>query len=99
MNAGLAMKCTVAAVRCVITEKDKILVDPSEKDVAGDDQAPARAEFTFVFDSVERKSVSCYASGRYSPEEFEEAMVAGRTASQEVFEFYRASLMKFTKIL
>lgn len=93
------MKCTVAAVRCVITEQDKVLVDPSEKDVAGEDQLPARAEFTFVFDSVERKSVSCYASGRYSPDEFEEAMMAAWTASGEVFEFYRTSLKKFTKIL
>lgn len=99
MNAGLAMKCTVAAVRCVITEEGKILVDPSEKDVAGDDLAVARAEFTFVFDSVERKSVSCHCTGRYSPEEFQDAMAVARTASQEVFEFYKASLRKFTKIL
>lgn len=101
MNAGLAMKCTVAAVRCVITESgNKILVDPSAKDVAGGDgQMEARAEFTFVFDSVERKAVSCHCTGRYSPEEFQEAMAAAKTASQEVFEFYKASLRRFTKIL
>lgn len=100
MNAGLAMKCTVAAVRCVIIgESRRIVVDPSEKDVVGSDGVDQAAEFTFVFDSVERKAVSCHCSGRYSPEEFQEAMLAAQAASAEVFEFYRASLRKFIRIL
>lgn len=103
MNAGLAMKCTVAAVRCVITATNAILVDPSDKDVAEGDgdpaKAKARADFTFVFESVHGQSVACHCVGRYSAEEMQEALKVATAASQKMFAFYRDSLRRFTKIL
>lgn len=94
------MKCTVAAVRCVITEKDgQIVLDPSQRSSDAEESNTQRADFVFVFDSVERKAVSCHCTGRYTPEEFEEAMVVAGSASEEVFQFYRNSLRKFAKIL
>ena len=97
MNAGLALKCMVAAVRCVVTEDGRLLVDPSRQG-EGDGEG-LRADFTLVFDSVEGRCVSGHCSGRYSPGEFEEALVAAQEASQKVFAFYRESLRKFTRIL
>lgn len=76
-----------------------MLVDPSDQEVASEEHSGVRADFTFVFDSVARKSVSCHCSGLYSPEEFQEAMMAAREGSLKVFEFYKSSLQKFTKIL
>lgn len=100
MNAGLAMKCTVAAVRCVITETGGIELDPCERRVlSGDERKLARADFTFAFDSVEKRSISCYATGLYSPDELQEAMSAAQAASEKVFLFYKTSFRKFTKLL
>lgn len=93
------MKCTVAAVRCVVTEAGVIELDPCERGVPADEKQSRRADLTFVFDSVEKRSVSCVATGQYSPEEFQEAMSVAQSASEEVFLFYKTSLRKFTKIL
>lgn len=87
---GIPMKFTVAAVCCIIDKNGQLLLDP-EQCQANESQA----NFTFVFDSLERDLVTVNSSGCFKMAQFNDAYLMCRAASGVVFEFYRKIMTQF----
>ncbi|XP_055523482.1 exosome complex component RRP46 [Wyeomyia smithii] len=94
VNSGIEMQYLVGAVHSVLDADGRIWLDPS--DLQAKD---AQARFTFVFDSVAKKTVSIYTHGRFTPEQYHRALRLGTTAVDEVFEFYRKIVAKQCEVL
>ena len=89
LDAGLAMRQTVAAVAAAVTADDTVVVDPTTAQ-----EADAVACLTFVFGSgnKQRPLLSCRADGRCTDEQFQLALRHCRSASSLVFDFYRQAV-------
>ncbi|KAL3877624.1 hypothetical protein ACJMK2_035309 [Sinanodonta woodiana] len=92
LDSGVNMKCLVAAVHCLLDLEGEIFLDATDKEEKG-----AQACMTFVFDSVDRNVVMVHAVGKYSVEQFNKCMSVCRTASADIFHFYRETMTKKLK--
>lgn len=89
LDAGISMKFLVAAVTCLINDKEEITLDPNSKE-----EKNAKALFTFVFDNKEFNVITVNTKGSYSAQQFKKCMSLCKTASKKVFDFYRKSMEK-----
>ncbi|XP_058445397.1 exosome complex component RRP46 [Malaya genurostris] len=94
VNSGLEMKYLVAAVHSVLGENDKITLDPDELQ-----SKDARAKFTFVFESVGRKTVSIYTHGKFTSDQYHRALRMSTAAVGKIFDFYQEIVAKQSKVL
>lgn len=103
------MNFTMAAVHCVVDDDDNILIDP-EYDEQEDNlvftriQKPKRstkfkADFTFVFDSIEKSIIAVHTNGKYSLQLYREAEKLCRHASQNIFDFYCELTKKYSTVI
>ena len=89
LDAGYPLRFMCAAVACVYTEADELVIDPSAKH-----EKNSNSHFTFVFESVNHDIVTCYSKGVFTNEQYKLALEASTKASLEIFAFYRESIKK-----
>ncbi|XP_020294461.1 exosome complex component RRP46 [Pseudomyrmex gracilis] len=95
INSGLSMKCTIAAITCMIEkETGEIIIDPNSTQLK-----TAKAEFTYIFDNINKDVVSCHSVGRFSQSEFLASMDKCRQVSQYVFAYYREVTRKYANTI
>ncbi|XP_055586411.1 exosome complex component RRP46 [Uranotaenia lowii] len=94
MNSGLEMKYLVAAVHSVLDKDGKLQLDPDELQSQN-----ARAKFTFVFENVSRNTVSIYTHGKFTSEDYHQALRMATEAVEKVFDFYQEIIGKQAKVL
>lgn len=92
LHSGLSMKSLVAAVHCAITEAGELVLDP-EQDVCD----RSVANFTFVFDNVDKNVVAVHTNGRFTIEQYQSALKQCKHASDVIFKFYRDAIRKYSK--
>lgn len=90
LDACLPLKYTVAAVTCIINREGELHLDPTKSQEAELNQA----HMTFVFDSIDRNVIACYAQGCYTTQQYHTCLMACQAASKEVFSYYREALTK-----
>lgn len=90
MDAGLAMKCQVAAISAILTRDGALVLHPRRSQ-----EQEAQASFVFSFESSqEHKVVSTHTTGSFSDEEFSRCMKLCQGAANQVFNFYRETLQR-----
>ncbi|KAL4240847.1 Exosome component 5 [Mactra antiquata] len=89
LDAGIGMKCTMAAVNCCIDNEENIIVDPTRKE-----EEQSQAVLTFAFDSKDKNIITVITKGKYSQQQFQKCLVLCRDASDSVFKFYRETMEK-----
>ncbi|XP_022090560.1 exosome complex component RRP46-like isoform X2 [Acanthaster planci] len=87
MDAGIPMKCLVAAVTCMLDSDGRLVLDPTDKQ-AKDAQCLA----SFAFDSRHKKVITSSFQGSCTVQEYQSLLASCQTASQKVFDFYRTSV-------
>lgn len=87
---GIPMKFTVAAVCCIVDKNGQLVLDPDYGQTN-----ESLANFTFVFDSLERDLVTVNSSGCFKMAQFNDAYLMCRSASGVLFDFYRKIMTKF----
>lgn len=88
------MKFLIAAIDCIIDENNELILDPNHRQAKN-----SKANLTFVFDSVNKHTVTAYTTGIFTVEQYEEAQTVCREASKVIFNFYREMIKKYTKVL
>ena len=103
------MNFTTAAIHCAIDEDDNVIVDPEYDEV--DEcliftrtQKPKRsskfkADFTFVFDSINKSMIAVHTNGRFTLHQYREAEKLCRQASQNIFDFYCELTKKYSTVI
>lgn len=86
------MKSLVAAVHCVITVDQELILDP-EQDICDG----SVADFTFVFDNVDKNLVAVHSKGRFTIEQYQNALKQCKHTSDAIFKFYRDVIRKYSK--
>lgn len=86
------MKSLVAAVHCSITGDQELVLDP-EQDVCD----RSVANFTFVFDNVDKNLVAVHSKGRFTIEQYQNALKQCKHASDAIFKFYKDAISKYSK--
>ena len=89
LDACIPLKCLVAAVSCIVTDKGELLLDPTKKQ-----ESSAPIHMTFAFDSKDYKVLTASTAGAYSNEQFQQCMLVCREASKRIFTFYRNSVAR-----
>ncbi|XP_029636511.1 exosome complex component RRP46 [Octopus sinensis] len=89
LDASVNMNFMIAAVSCVFTENDQLILDPTLKE-----ESSAPISMMFVFDSVSKSILAIHTSGLFDKTKFNSALVACRAASDEIFTFYREIMQK-----
>ena len=89
LDACVPMYFSVAAVSCMIDREGKLMLDPTKKQ-----EEDARSQFTFVFDSKDKKIITSATSGQFSFEEYQQALRLCQEASARVFDFYKETMKK-----
>lgn len=92
MNSGIAMKMLFAAVHCIIDEKGELVLDPEQSRCE-----KASASLTFVFDSIDKHTITTHTTGRFTIGQFNDALSQCKQASAIIFQFYRDAIKKFNK--
>ncbi|KDR22065.1 Exosome complex exonuclease RRP46, partial [Zootermopsis nevadensis] len=90
MSSGIAMKFLVAAVSCMISQEDKLLIDPTNKQLKD-----SKASLTFVFDSVKKNTVASHTTGSFTQIQYQESLMKCRNASDNIFSLYRDMVKKY----
>lgn len=88
------MKCIFAAIHCIIDENEDFHLDPDKEKCDH-----SIADFTFVFDSINRNTIATYTSGKFTVGQYNDALIQCREASNTIFKFYRDAVKKFNKNL
>ncbi|XP_038073991.1 exosome complex component RRP46-like [Patiria miniata] len=86
MDAGVPMKCLVAAVTCMLDSEERLVLDPTDKQAKD-----ALCLATFAFDSTNKKVVTSTFQGSCTMQQYQSLLASCQTASQKVFDFYRTS--------
>lgn len=89
LDAGISMKFLVAAVTCVIDDKEEVILDPTSKQ-----EKNATALLTFVFDNKDFNVVTVNTKGSYSSKQFKNCLCLCKAAAKQVFHFYKKSMEK-----
>ncbi|XP_069672682.1 exosome complex component RRP46 [Periplaneta americana] len=90
MNSGIAMKFLVAAVSCMIDNEDKIVIDPTDKQLKD-----SKASLTFVFDSYKKNIVASHTTGIFTQAQYHESLLKCKDVSDKIFQFYRDIVKKY----
>ncbi|KAK6638926.1 hypothetical protein RUM43_007196 [Polyplax serrata] len=89
MNAGIPLKYLFAAVSCMITHDNEIILDPDSKQLK-----ESKASFTIVFDSIDKNVLSSESSGTFTKCEMDAVTSTCCSASTKMFQFYRDIVKK-----
>ncbi|XP_017139570.2 exosome complex component RRP46 [Drosophila miranda] len=87
---GLPLKCSFAAVHCIINEQGEYILDPDQRETEHE-----RASFTFAFDSLEGNLLLVQTKGSFKIAEFNDVESLCRSASAEILQFYRTSISNY----
>ncbi|KAH8267279.1 hypothetical protein KR018_000676, partial [Drosophila ironensis] len=87
---GLPLKCSFAAVHCIIDEQGDYVLDPDQSECLHQ-----QAGITFVFDSVEGNLMLLQAKGAFKISQFNDIECLCRAASEEIFKFYRSQITHY----
>jgi len=94
LNSGLAMKYLVAAVHCIIDKDNEFIIDPNHRQ-----SKDAKANLTFVFDSIDYNCIVTHTIGIFSIGQYNDIFLLCKEASKNIFQFYRDIVKKTTNIL
>jgi exosome complex component RRP46 len=106
INSGLEMKCNVAAIHCILNDEGSIEVDPEF--LANDVQVRIskarrnkkfKANFTFVFDSLNENLISVTTNGSFTLKNYNEALQLSKHASRQIFNFYSEITRKYASVI
>lgn len=92
LNSGLSMKMLLAGVHCIIDENGELILDPDQNRCMN-----AQASLTFVFESIEKNTVTTHTTGRFTIGQYNDALTQCKQASATIFQFYRDAIKKFNK--
>ncbi|XP_034660242.1 exosome complex component RRP46 [Drosophila subobscura] len=87
---GLPLKCSFAAVHCIINDQGEYVLDPDQRETVHQ-----RASFTFAFDSLEGNLLLVQTKGSFKIAEFNDVESLCRSASAEIFQFYRNNIANY----
>lgn len=103
------MNFTIAAIHCAVDEDDNVVVDPEydgedESLIFTRTQKPKRsskfkADFTFVFDSINKSMIAVHTNGKYSLQQYREAEKLCRQTSQNIFDFFCELTKKYSTVI
>lgn len=93
LNSGISMKMLLAGVHCVIDESGELILDPDQSQCE-----KGQASLTFVFDSIEKNTIATHTTGRFTIDQYNDALTQCKQASATIFQFYRDAIRKFNKI-
>lgn len=88
------MKFLIAAIDCVIDENNELILDPDHRQSKN-----SKASLTFVFDSVNRNTITSHTVGTFTVDQYEEAQLVCKEASKVIFDFYRKIMQNYTTAL
>lgn len=94
INSGISMKYILAAVSCIISENDEIILDATLIQAN-----KCRATFTFVFDSQKRRLVTSETGGHFSKDQYEECLIKCREASSLIFDYNKQVVKKYAPVI
>ncbi|GAB1602935.1 exosome complex component RRP46-like [Argonauta hians] len=89
LDASVNMKFLMAAVYCVFTENNQLILDPTIKE-----ETSAPISMMFVFDGASKSTLAIHTSGLFDKTQFNQALLACRVASDEIFTFYKEIMEK-----
>ncbi len=89
LDAAIPMRCTVAAVHCIVDEQHHVLLDPTLKQ-----ESKAVATFTFAFESRDKNVILAKGTGTFSNELYQKCLSACQTAAADVFALYSTAMRK-----
>ncbi|KAM9325495.1 exosome complex component RRP46 [Gastrophryne carolinensis] len=89
MDAGLPMRALFCGVTCALDDDGEITLDPTNKQ-----QKESRAVLTFAIESTEKKVLTVFTKGVYSPAELQQCIAAAQSSAQKIFQFYRDSVKR-----
>ena len=108
LNSGIEMKSTLAAVHCVLDDKDNLIIDP----VDYSDDTPTfsriqkavrnskyKADFTFVFESINESVISVNTNGTFTIHQYNNAQKLCKEASKKIFEFNYDLARKYANVI
>lgn len=105
VNSGLEMKFLIAAVHCALDFDGILHLDPaiSKQFILNKNYKlrsnKFKATFTFVFDNVKQEVIGVHTDGKFSIQNYNEAVKICREASKNIFEFYKKMIRKFSTVL
>lgn len=94
INSGVEMRCLVAAVTCAIDEHDNFVIDPEKKVTE-----KAKMVITVGFENVKYNVVSVHVEGNYSIEAYDKALIICKSAVQNIFDYYKSIVQKYSAAL
>lgn len=81
------MNGLVAGVHSVLMADNELILDPDQLTFD-----KAVASLTFVFESIHSNVVAIHTSGRFTIEQYHNALVRSKYASKTIFDLYRKNL-------
>lgn len=84
------MYALIAGVHCVLMADNKLILDPNQIDFEH-----AVASLTFVFESIHSNVVAVHTKGRFTIDQYQNAVTKCKQASRSIFNFYRDALEKY----
>ncbi|XP_018335046.1 exosome complex component RRP46, partial [Agrilus planipennis] len=89
LNSGIDMRFLLAAVNCTVDKDNELHLDPDQIE-----RDHAKAAFTFVFDSLDKKVVSSQTTGSFTLQQFQVALDLCKAACDCIFDFYKTITSK-----
>lgn len=108
MNSGLEMKFLVAAVHCGLDQNDKVIIDPNyvpnsnvsfSRTSKSSLNSNFKGNFTFVFDSLKQTVIGVNTDGKFTLQQYNEALSLCREGSQKIFDYYKDIVTKYATVL
>ncbi|RWS18746.1 exosome complex component RRP46-like protein, partial [Leptotrombidium deliense] len=87
LDAGIPMKCLIAAMSVTIATDGSLILDSRHKE--GDE---FQAMLTFAFESLNCKIISVTTQGSFTEKQFKKCAKLCATAAKGIFEFYENSI-------
>lgn len=92
LDAGIPLRTVFAAVTCVLTSNEMIVVEPDSK------MEEIKAKMVFVFESHGEALTSCSVEGMISQDQLKMARENAKKVAEDVFKLYRTVVeKKFSK--
>ena len=89
LDANLPMKYTFAAIPLVQHPSKGLLILPNSKD-----ELASNTFFVLVFEITSNEVLAIHSGGEFSIDLLDEAIVKGKIAARQIFQFYRQELEK-----
>ncbi|KAI5748405.1 hypothetical protein M8J77_025182 [Diaphorina citri] len=94
INSGISMRYILAAVSCIINDKNEVILDANQIQ-----SNKSHASMTFVFDSQKKHLVTSQTGGNFSQNQYEECLIRCREASEHIFKYYKQVVQKYAPVI